>query len=111
MPSAAAKDTLTKAPQPSTASKAAKAPEAATPRQAAADADPFASVDRLEANSPIKLQAISWAQDKDQSITVINNTILHEGDSVEGYTVVKIRPDDVILRRSGRMWRATFSLR
>jgi type II secretory pathway component PulC len=73
--------------------------------------DPFASVARLEANSPIKLQAISWAQDSDQSITVINNTVLHEGDSVEGYSVVKIRPDDVILRRGGRMWRATFSIR
>jgi type II secretory pathway component PulC len=64
----------------------------------------------LEANSPIKLQAISWNQQADQSITVINNTVLHEGDSVEGYTVVKIRPDDVILRRSGRMWRAAFSI-
>jgi type II secretory pathway component PulC len=107
----AAKDEATKTPEPAAPPKAVEAPEAATSRQAAADADPFANVARLEANSPIKLQAISWAQDKDQSITVINNTILHEGDSVEGYTVVKIRPDDVILRRSGRMWRATFSLR
>jgi type II secretory pathway component PulC len=73
--------------------------------------DPFADVPHLEANSPIKLQAISWAQAEKESITVINNTVLHEGDSVEGYTVVKIRPDDVVLRRSGRMWRASFSLR
>jgi type II secretory pathway component PulC len=73
--------------------------------------DPYAKVAPLEANSPIDLQAISWAESADRRIAVINNSVLHEGDSVEGYTVVKIRPDDVILRREGRMWRAGFSLR
>ena len=71
-------------------------------------ADPFANVPRMEENSPIQLQAISWAQSAEKRIAVINNRVLHEGDSVEGYTVVKIRPDDVVLRRDGRMWRAKF---
>ncbi len=66
---------------------------------------------RIEPNSPINLQAISWAQPAENSIAVINNSVLHEGDSVAGYTVVKIRPDDVILRREGRLWRASFTIR
>jgi type II secretory pathway component PulC len=73
--------------------------------------DPYVEVPSLEANSPIELQAISWAENSDRRIAVINNNVLHEGDSVEGYTVVKIRPDDVVLRRDGRMWRASFSIR
>lgn len=83
---------------------------AATPTEAA-EVDPYANVPRLEANSPIDLQAISWAASAEKSIAVINNMVLHEGDSVEGYYVVKIRPDDVVLRREGRMWRANFALR
>lgn len=94
----------------------AAAPEpqpAAITEEAVSEAtvDPYANVPKLEENSPINLQAISWASTASKSIAVINNSVLHEGDSVEGYSVVKIRPDDVILRRDGRMWRANFSIR
>lgn len=99
------------APQPQ---PAVPGPQAAAIREEnipEAPPDPYANVPKLEENSPIKLQAISWAQTADKSIAVINNNVLHEGDSVEGYSVVKIRPDDVIVRRDGRMWRASFSIR
>jgi hypothetical protein len=112
--SATAKTATAKTATAKTAAGTGDGQTAETPRDTAtvqAAVDPFAGVPPLEANSPIKLQAISWAQLADKSIAVINNAVLHEGDNVEGYTVVKIRPDDVILRRSGRMWRATFSIR
>jgi hypothetical protein len=99
------------AAQPSGATKATKPPKAAAAAKTQAPADPYAKVPSLEANSPIDLQAISWAENADRCIAVINNTVLHEGDSVEGYTVVKIRPDDVVLQREERMWRASFIIR
>lgn len=106
-------------PATTAAAPSAAQPTAPEPQPAAveeepvseAPPDPYANVPRLEENSPIKLQAISWAESAEKSIAVINNSVLHEGDSVEGYSVVKIRPDDVIVRREGRMWRANFSIR
>jgi hypothetical protein len=101
------------APAPAPEQPPAAAEKQASPAADTVEAavDPFANVPPLEANSPIDLQAISWAESAAQRIAVINNVVLHEGDSVEGYFVVQIRPDDVVLRREGRMWRANFAIR
>jgi hypothetical protein len=51
-------------------------------------------------NDPtITLQAIAWAQDPTQRITVINGQILREGESLSGITIDGIREDQVIIRK------------
>jgi hypothetical protein len=41
-------------------------------------------------------------------ITVIDGRILREGHSVDGYTVVQIRPEDVIMDKEGKRWKLTY---
>jgi len=43
-------------------------------------------------------------------MAVINGRIVHEGESVDGYQVVKIREEDVILNQGGKSWRLEFGL-
>ena len=42
-------------------------------------------------------------------MTVINSRVLHEGDTVDGFTLVVIRPDDVVVKESGGgRWKVIF---
>ena len=60
-------------------------------------------------NGPdMKLQAITWSRESHKRIAVINNRILHEGESVSGYLLVTINQDDVVLGRNGRTWQLSF---
>jgi hypothetical protein len=43
-------------------------------------------------------------------MAVINGRIVHEGDSVDGYQVLKIRQEDVIVSENGKSWRLAFGL-
>jgi hypothetical protein len=43
-------------------------------------------------------------------MAVINGRIVHEGDSVDGYQVLKIRQEDVIVNESGKSWSLEFGL-
>jgi type II secretory pathway component PulC len=43
-------------------------------------------------------------------MVVINGLIIHEGESVEGYQIVKIRQEDVIVKQGGKSWRLEFGL-
>jgi len=65
--------------------------------------------DRLT-NSKLKLQALAWSDDAVRRMVVINGRIVHEGESVDGYQVVKIREEDVILNQGGKSWRLEFGL-
>ena len=55
------------------------------------------SVKPLE-DSKLKLQAISWSENPDNRIAVINGSIMREGESIEGYRIIQIGPDDVVVR-------------
>ncbi len=59
----------------------------------------------------LKIQAIAWAPDAQERMAVINNRILREGESVEGYMVLKIAQDQILLGAEGRRWRAVFGRR
>lgn len=58
----------------------------------------------------LRLQALAWADDADRRMAVINGRIVHEGESVEGYQILKIREEDVIVNQGGTSWRLEFGL-
>jgi len=61
--------------------------------------------------SKLKLQALAWSDDVARRMAVINGRIVHEGGSVDGYQVVEIRAEDVIVNAGGKSWRLEFGLR
>ncbi|MGD9007731.1 MAG: general secretion pathway protein GspB [Desulfobacteraceae bacterium] len=67
----------------------------------------YANADRLTDNR-LKIQAIAWSPVPDERMAVINSSIVREGGSVEGFTVVAIRSDDVIVREKGQLYRVIF---
>lgn len=62
-------------------------------------------------NDSLRVQAISWADEPASRVTVINNRILQEGDSFQGYRLVIIEKDSVILHYSGSDYRLEFKHR
>jgi len=66
--------------------------------------------DRI-ADSKLKLQALAWSEDVARRMAVINGRIVHEGELVDGYQVVEIRAEDVIVNAGGKSWRLEFGLR
>lgn len=68
------------------------------------------SYQRLE-NSKLKLQAIAWSNDAAQRIAVINDRIVREGESVEGFSINQIRQEDVIVNDGSQSWQLEFRLR
>ena len=71
--------------------------------------DRYAGLPRFS-DSELKLQAIAWAYEASQRLAVINNRIVREGDSVDGYSIVQIRSEDVIVNDGTESWRLEFSL-
>jgi len=54
---------------------------------------------------------LAWSDDAVRRMAVINDRIVHEGESVDGYQVVEIRMEDVIVNAGGKSWRLEFGLR
>lgn len=109
-----AEATVTRESQISTGSvdqipvKADPSPEPAPENQSPPQEDPYAGVLPM-ADNRLKVQAIAWSPEKENRMAVINSRILHEGDSLDGFTVVSIKPDDVIVRENGAgLWRIRF---
>jgi hypothetical protein len=118
----------TAAPRPSpavdTAQDAAVAPEpapvaaavrddavaAAPPTGGTAEAADPADDDRLPrlTDERVALQAIAWSDVAERRMAVINGDILREGGAVAGFTVRRIRRDDVLVATQGRTWRLVF---
>jgi type II secretory pathway component PulC len=65
--------------------------------------------DRID-NSKLNLQALAWSDDAARRMVVINGRIVHEGESVDGYQVLKIRREDVVVDQGGKSWRLEFGL-
>ena len=84
--------------------------KSSTPRtsgQSSADADQFALAEVLSKDT-LPLQAISWSDIPSERITIIAGQILREGQNVDGYTVIEIRPEDVILEKAGKQWKVVY---
>lgn len=88
--------------------KADPPPKPPPENQSPPQEDPYAGVLPMTDNR-LKVQAIVWSSASEDRMAVINSRILHEGDSVDGFTVVSIKPDDVIVREKGAgLWRIRF---
>ena len=70
----------------------------------------YAQVDLLD-NDALELQAISYSNSPDQRIAVINNEIIHQGQSLAGYKVVYIGPDEVVVEQGQSQWKLIFMVR
>ena len=70
---------------------------------------PKITYDRIE-DSKLKLQALAWSDDDARRMAVINGRIVREGESVDGYQVVRIREEDVVVNDGGKSWRLEFGL-
>lgn len=68
------------------------------------------SYPRLD-NAKLKLQAIAWSNVAAERIAVINDRIVREGESVEGYSINQIRQEDVVVNDGARLWQLEFGLR
>ena len=62
-------------------------------------------------DSKLKLQAIAWSDDATRRMAVINNQIVREGATVDGFSIINIRKDDVIVNDGAASWRLEFSLK
>jgi hypothetical protein len=57
----------------------------------------------------LKIQAIVWSENQNGRMAVVNTQIVHEGNNVDGFDVVAIRPEDIVVRgEGGGMYRVLF---
>ncbi len=112
---ARSRDTATmpaKEERPFVVRKEAPAPPAEGP--GAARAAPVKTAedgfDRLD-ESKLKVMAIAWSQDPNRRIAVVNGRIIKEGESVDGYSVTRIRKDDILVSDGSKSWRVVFTLK
>lgn len=83
-------------------------PAAPPPKKRSAEPAKIA-YDRVQ-DSKLKLQALAWSADDARRMAVINGRILHEGESVDGYQVMQIREEDVVVSEGGKSWRLEFGM-
>jgi hypothetical protein len=56
----------------------------------------------------VKLQAISWSENPEKRLAVINNSIVRQGDRVGSYVVKQINKDDILVRQEKEIWLLPF---
>ena len=56
----------------------------------------------------LKIQALAWSPIAEDRMAVINTRIVHVGDKVDGFAVLAIGRDDVIVREKGEIYRLAF---
>jgi hypothetical protein len=83
------------APSPASAAPATVTDDSAAP--------PAPVLNRLR-DPGIKLQAIAWSSDPDRRMAMINEQIVHEGQTIEGYTIAAIGEESVTMRKGSEAW-------
>lgn len=96
--------------RPQLAQRNSPAQERAAAGRPVGSRSPEDSLSRLE-ESKLKVMAIAWADDPARRLAVVNGHIVKEGESVEGYSVMQIRKDDIIVNDGGRSWRVELNLK
>ena len=110
---AAGGDTAPQDPEPRVVSGEKNSPPDATAtvsKKAIAQEEKPLPINRLKGVS-FKIQAISWGETPQERLVVISNQVLREGDSIEGYRISRINPDDIVLRRGNNAYRLDFGLK
>ena len=85
--------------------------DARNPAPDATDKKRGVSLPDIKHDSRIDIQAIAWAEEPDRRFAVINNSIIREGGSVDGITVVSIEDGMVFFSENGNEWRQQFVVR
>ena len=62
-------------------------------------------------NTDMVLQAIAWAPEPAKRIAVINGSIVREGEAIEGFTLMRIRKDDIVLNDGSQTWQLDFGFK
>ncbi len=70
----------------------------------------YAQLDILN-DGDLELQAISYAQTPAQRMAVINNEIVREGRNLNGYKIIYIGPEQVVVEQRGAQWKLIFMKR
>lgn len=96
--------------RPQSAQRSTPAQDRAPAARPAPGRSPEDGLSRLE-ESKLKVMAIAWADDPARRLAVVNGHIVKEGESVEGYNVIQIRKDDIIVNDGGRSWRVELNLK
>jgi hypothetical protein len=98
---------------PPAVKKIPSAPRKEKPPARAVEAEPDRSTtaDLPILTTDLKLQAISWASAPGDRLAVINGNIMREGTSLEGYSIVQIDRDEVVVRKGSEQWKLVFNLR
>ncbi len=102
---------LTPAPPESQQEGTAPADTTAEPL---ADSDRKAPTDNYEktpllTDGSLRVHAIAWSPQPAERMAVINSRVIHEGDAVEDFVIMVIRPDDVVVRQKEKgVWRVEF---
>ena len=104
---------MPKSVPPSAVKKVPTAPrkEKSPVRAVKAEPDRAATADLPVLATDLKLQAISWATSPGDRLAVINGNIMREGASLEGYSIVQIDRDEVVVRKGSEQWKLVFNLR
>jgi hypothetical protein len=56
----------------------------------------------------LRIQALVWSSSAADRMAVINSHIVHEGEKVDGFTILSIREDDVVVEEKGTQYRVPF---
>jgi hypothetical protein len=59
-------------------------------------------------NGRLKVQAIAWASDQRDRMAVINNHIVHEGHVVDGFSIILIKEDAVVVKEGRAIYMVPF---
>ena len=58
----------------------------------------------------IKINAIAWSRDRNKRFALVNLKTVHEGDQVQGLSVVEIEEDGVVFEQGGTKYRVRLSV-
>lgn len=59
---------------------------------------------RLLRDDALTLQAVAWSSDPERRMAVINEQIVREGTTIDGYTIAAIREKSVVVRKGAEAW-------
>jgi len=69
--------------------------------------DPYVGAQRMT-DGRLKVQAIAWAPEPPERMAVVNNRIVREGGTLEGFFVVGIGKEAIFVRENGRLLKVLF---
>ncbi len=56
----------------------------------------------------LSVQAIAWSPVAEECMAVVNDRIVHQGDAVDGFIVLAVEPDQIVVRSNQQTWSVPF---